>query len=180
MGGNYFGYAADITCSYPANGKFTDQQKLIYNAVLDARNAVIAAMKPGVLWTDMHLLANRVMLSALVKAGLLKGDVEEMIKAGLNEVFQPHGLGHLLGLDVHDVGGYLTGHPERPKQAGLRRLRTARQLRAGMFLTVEPGCYFIDTVCTIFSFVLKLPIGQSNSLEVSEFNSNYEAWISSV
>lgn len=144
MGGNYCGYAADITCSFPANGKFTEDQKLIYNAVLKARNEVLAAAKPGVAWTDMHLLANRVMLTALIEGGLLVGDVEEMIKMGLNEVFQPHGLGHLLGLDVHDVGGYLSGHPERPKQVGLRKLRTARVLRAGMVLTVEPGCYFID------------------------------------
>lgn len=144
MGANYCGYAADITCSFPVNGKFTDDQKLIYNAVLKARDAVIAAAKPGVAWTDMHLLANRVMLTSLKAAGLLVGDVEDMIKAGLNEIFQPHGLGHLLGLDVHDVGGYLPDHPERSKKPGLRKLRTARTLLAGMVLTVEPGCYFID------------------------------------
>lgn len=146
MGGNYYGYAADITCSYPVNGKFTEDQKLIYNAVLNARNAVIAAAKPGVAWTDMHLLANRAMLTSLKQGGLLVGDVEDMIKVGLNEVFQPHGLGHLLGLDVHDVGGYLPNHPERSKEPGLRKLRTARTLLAGMVLTVEPGCYFIDCV----------------------------------
>ncbi|XP_028049802.1 xaa-Pro dipeptidase isoform X2 [Monomorium pharaonis] len=144
MGGNYCGYAADITCSFPANGKFTEDQKLIYNAVLKARDAVIAAAKPGVSWTDMHLLANRVMLTSLKEGGLLVGDVEDMIRVGLNAVFQPHGLGHLLGLDVHDVGGYLPGHPERSKNAGVRNLRTARTLLAGMVLTVEPGCYFID------------------------------------
>ncbi|KAL0113543.1 hypothetical protein PUN28_012601 [Cardiocondyla obscurior] len=144
MGGNYCGYAADITCSFPANGKFTDDQKLVYNAVLKARDAVIAAAKPGVVWTDMHLLANKVVLTSLKEGGLLVGDVEDMIKAGLNAVFQPHGLGHLLGLDVHDVGGYLPGHPERPKAAGVNKLRTARTLLAGMFVTVEPGCYFID------------------------------------
>ncbi|XP_024889937.1 uncharacterized protein LOC112466210 [Temnothorax curvispinosus] len=152
MGGNYCGYAADITCSFPANGKFTEDQKLIYNAVLKARDAVIKAAKPGVSWPDMHLLANRVMLTALKEGGLLVGDVEDMIKEGLNEIFQPHGLGHLLGLDVHDVGGYLgypSGRfltPERPTAPGVRKLRTARKLEAGMILTVEPGCYFIDTL----------------------------------
>ncbi|XP_077278306.1 dipeptidase C isoform X1 [Temnothorax americanus] len=152
MGGNYCGYAADITCSFPANGKFTEDQKLIYNAVLKARDAVIKAAKPGVSWPDMHLLANRVMLTALKEGGLLVGDVEDMIKEGLNEIFQPHGLGHLLGLDVHDVGGYLgypSGRsliPERPTAPGVRKLRTARKLEAGMVLTVEPGCYFIDTL----------------------------------
>lgn len=146
MGGNYCGYAADITCSFPANGKFTEDQKIIYNAVLDARNAVMNAAKPGVLWTDMHLLSNRVMLEALKKGGLLRGDVDDMIKAGLNAVFQPHGLGHFLGLDVHDVGGYLPGCPPRSERPSLNKLRTARPLLAGMVLTIEPGCYFIDWV----------------------------------
>ncbi|XP_047997768.1 xaa-Pro dipeptidase isoform X1 [Leguminivora glycinivorella] len=142
MGGNYAGYAADITCSFPANGKFTPDQKLIYEAVLFARDAVIEAARPGVMWPDMHLVANRAMLEHLKKGGLLKGDVEEMIKAGVNGVLQPHGLGHLLGLDVHDVGGYLPACPPRP--AGpLARLRTARRLQPAMLLTVEPGCYFI-------------------------------------
>ncbi|XP_046629607.1 xaa-Pro dipeptidase isoform X1 [Neodiprion virginianus] len=144
MGANYCGYAADITCSYPANGKFTEDQKMVYNAVLDARNAVMNAAKPGVSWSKMHLLANRVMLGGLVKGGILVGDVDQMILAGLGEVFQPHGLGHLLGLDVHDVGGYLPGHPTRSSEPGLRKLRTARTLKAGMVLTIEPGCYFID------------------------------------
>ncbi|XP_014205223.1 xaa-Pro dipeptidase [Copidosoma floridanum] len=144
MGGNYCGYAADITCSFPANGKFTEDQKIVYNAVLEARDAVIAAAKPGVLWTEMHLLASRTMLGALLRAGLLQGDVKDMIAAGLHAVFQPHGLGHLLGLDVHDVGGYLPGHPERSTEPGLRSLRTARPLLPGMVLTIEPGCYFID------------------------------------
>lgn len=146
MGGNYCGYAADITCSFPVNGKFTEDQKMIYNAVLAARDAVMDAAKPNVLWTDMHLLANKTMLISLKSGGLLVGDVDEMMKAGLHEVFQPHGLGHLMGLDVHDVGGYLPGHPERSSAPGLRKLRTSRVLLAGMVLTIEPGCYFIDCV----------------------------------
>lgn len=97
MGANYFGYAADITCSFPANGKFTADQRFIYNAVLDACQAVHDAARPGVNWVDMHLLANRVLLTKLKEGGLLTGDVEEMIKAGINGVFQPHGLGHLIG-----------------------------------------------------------------------------------
>lgn len=144
MGGNYCGYAADITCSFPANGKFTADQKMVYNAVLAARDAVINAAKPKVAWTDMHLLANKTMLASLIKGGLLKGDVDDMMKAGLNAVFQPHGLGHLMGLDVHDVGGYLPGYPERSTAPGLRNLRTSRALESGMVLTVEPGCYFVD------------------------------------
>lgn len=143
MGANYFGYCADITCSFPANGKFTDDQKLVYNAVLASNLAVQQNAKPGVNWVDMHLLANRVMLEKLKEGNLLKGDVEEMIKAGLNYVFQPHGLGHLIGLDVHDVGGYLDHCPPRPSQPGPNRLRFARNLEENMYITIEPGCYFI-------------------------------------
>lgn len=143
MGANYFGYCADITCSFPCNGKFTDDQKLVYNAVLDANMAVQNTAKEGVNWVDMHLLANRVMLQKLKDGGLLQGDVEDMIKAGINYVFQPHGLGHLIGLDVHDVGGYLEHCPKRPRQTGPNRLRFARDLKAGMYITIEPGCYFI-------------------------------------
>lgn len=144
MGANYGGYAADITCSFPANGKFTADQKLIYNAVLAARNAVCGAARQGVSWVDMHLLANRVMLEEMRKGQLLQGDIEEMMEAGLNAIFQPHGLGHFLGLDVHDVGGYLPHCPQRATKAGINRLRTARTLMAGMYLTIEPGCYFIE------------------------------------
>ena len=143
MGANYYGYCADITCSFPANGKFTDDQKLIYNAVLAASLAVQATAKEGVCWVEMHLLANRVMLEKLKEGNLLKGDVQEMIDAGLNYVFQPHGLGHLIGLDVHDVGGYLDDCPPRPEQLGVNRLRTARILKAGMYMTIEPGKNYI-------------------------------------
>lgn len=143
MGANYFGYCADITCSFPANGKFTQDQKLVYNAVLDASNAVMNAAKEGVSWVEMHLLANRVMLEKMKAGNLLTGDVDAMIEAGINYVFQPHGLGHLIGLDVHDVGGYLENCPPRPTQAGPNRLRFARELKANMYVTIEPGCYFI-------------------------------------
>ncbi|XP_061392352.1 xaa-Pro dipeptidase [Musca vetustissima] len=144
MGANYCGYAADITCSFPANGKFTEDQKFIYNAVLDARNAVLKEAREGVSWVDMHRLACRVMLQRLKEGGMLQGDVDEMLAAGLAGTFQPHGLGHLIGLDVHDVGGYLPGQPERPSEPWLSKLRFARTLQAGMYVTVEPGCYFID------------------------------------
>lgn len=105
----------------------------------------------------MHLEANKVMLEKLRDGGLVHGDIQEMINAEIAAIFQPHGLGHLMGCDVHDVGGYLEGTPERPKPAGLRNLRTARVLQPGMVLTVEPGCYFIPWVnyykiCTIIKF----------------------------
>ncbi|XP_059087149.1 xaa-Pro dipeptidase-like [Tigriopus californicus] len=145
MGAEYYRFCSDITCSYPVNGKFTDKQKVVYNAVLRASRAVLNAVKPGVNYKDMHLLANRVMLENLLEGGIIQGDIEDMMKVNLaGKVFQPHGLGHFMGLDVHDVGGYLEGHPSRPKGPGVGNLRTARTLKANMVLTIEPGCYFID------------------------------------
>ncbi|XP_036343902.1 xaa-Pro dipeptidase [Rhagoletis pomonella] len=144
MGANYCGYAADITCSFPANGKFNEDQKLIYNAVLAGRNAVLQEARDGVSWVDMHKLACRVMLQKLKDGGMLKGEVDDMLEAGLAGIFQPHGLGHLIGLDVHDVGGYIAGQPSRPGEPWLSKLRFARTLKAGMYVTVEPGCYFIE------------------------------------
>uniref|UniRef100_A0A1B6CDN4 Peptidase M24 domain-containing protein n=1 Tax=Clastoptera arizonana TaxID=38151 RepID=A0A1B6CDN4_9HEMI len=146
MGAKYYGYSSDVTCSYPANGKFTQEQKVIYNAVWAAVEAVESTMKPGVSWVDMHLLANRTMLTKLKACGLLVGDVNEMMEANLGATFQPHGLGHFMGIDVHDVGGYLDKDPPRPTKPGLANLRTARVLQAGMVITVEPGCYFIESL----------------------------------
>lgn len=130
MGGEYYCYSSDITCSFPANGKFTPDQRAVYEAVLKSSRAVMAAIKPGkpliqlvsspitaglqmmrclgegVKWTDMHRLADRVHLEELVKIGILTGSVDDMMKVHMGSVFMPHGLGHLLGIDVHDVGGY--------------------------------------------------------------------------
>ncbi|KAF5788555.1 putative xaa-Pro dipeptidase [Helianthus annuus] len=145
MGAEFCFYGSDITCSYPVNGKFTSNQRLIYNAVLDAHDAVISSMKPGVNWVDMHKLAEKIVLQALKKGSLLVGDVDEMMVERLGSVFMPHGLGHLMGLDTHDVGGYLQG-AERPEEPGLSSLRTSRDLLEGMVITVEPGCYFIDAL----------------------------------
>ena len=106
MGGEYYCYASDITCSFPANGKFSEDQKSIYNAVYKANRAVMGAVKPGVIWSDMHCLAERVILTSLKEIGLLKGEVEDMMKVRLGAIFLPHGLGHFIGCDTHDVGGY--------------------------------------------------------------------------
>jgi len=145
MGAEYYCYCSDVTCSYPVNGKFTANQKVIYNAVYRSNQAVMKAVKPGVVWTDMHLLANRVILEDLLQGGLVKGSIDEMMEVNLaGEVFMPHGLGHFMGNDVHDVGGYLEGHPERPKGMGIGNIRTARVLKENMVVTIEPGCYFQD------------------------------------
>lgn len=143
MGGEYYCYTSDITCSFPANGKFTADQKLIYNAVLKANREVLSKCKPGVSWPDMHTLSNYIILQEMISAGLLQGDIDDMMNAHIGAIFMPHGLGHLLGLDVHDVGGYPNGS-ERMVEPGLNKLRTVRSLEKGMVLTIEPGIYFID------------------------------------
>lgn len=146
MGGEYHCYASDITNSFPCNGMFTDTQKIVYSAVLASNWGVMKAMKPGVSWVDMHELSYRLMLEKLKEGGLVTGDIKEMMDVNLGSVFMPHGLGHFMGKDTHDVGGYLEGMPERPKLFGFRSLRTACVLEAGMVITVEPGCYFIDYI----------------------------------
>ncbi|PAA50308.1 hypothetical protein BOX15_Mlig030441g2 [Macrostomum lignano] len=145
MGGEYYGYASDITCSFPVNGKFTPNQRLVYEAVLDANRAVLAAFRPGASWPDLHLLSLRIILRHLIEMGILKGDLDEMMAVKLGAVFMPHGLGHLMGLDVHDVGGYPNGG-SRSTDPNLRSLRTLRTLEAGMVLTIEPGLYFQDAL----------------------------------
>lgn len=145
MGAEYSFYGSDITCSYPINGKFNSNQTIVYNAVLKAHNAVISHMKPGVKWIDMHKLAEQTILESLEKENIIHGDIGDMMVQRLGAVFMPHGLGHLLGIDTHDPGGYPEGL-ERPKEPGLSSLRTARELKEGMVITVEPGCYFIDAL----------------------------------
>lgn len=143
MGGEYYCYASDITCSYPSNGVFNARQRAVYELTLNANRTVNAALKPGVSWVDMHLLSDRCILEGLVKAGILVGDIDEMMKCRLAATFCPHGLGHFIGIDTHDVGGYPAGHL-RLKEPGLKSLRTTRKLEKGMVITTEPGCYFID------------------------------------
>lgn len=148
MGAEYHGYVSDITCSFPFSGQFTADQKAIYEGVLSAQRAVLSHMVPGSLWTDCHKLAEREILSSLIALGVLhNGTVDEMAEAHVGAVFFPHGLGHLIGCDTHDVGGYIPGTPAKQLDIpGLNKLRTSRLLEAGMVLTNEPGCYFIDAL----------------------------------
>jgi Xaa-Pro aminopeptidase len=142
-------YASDITRTIPVGGTFTARQRLIYDMVLRAQLAAIAAIKPGVPYRDVHLLAARSFTTDLKAAGLMKGDVDAAVAAGAHALFFPHGLGHMLGLDVHDmenIGEQHVGYEpgvERSKQFGLSYLRLARKLQPGFVLTVEPGLYFI-------------------------------------
>ena len=110
-----------------------------------AQKAVYAMMKPGVSWPSCHEVAEKEILKGLLKMGLLQnGDIDDFVQVHLGAIFFPHGLGHLIGCDTHDVGGYIKGTPTRPTRPGIQKLRTARVLEMGMMLTVEPGCYFID------------------------------------
>ena len=143
MGAEFACYGADITCTFPVDGHFSADQVLVYNAVLAAQHAVFACLRPGVQWVDMHRLAERTILQCLTQGGLLRGSVDEQHAAHLGAVFMPHGLGHLLGIDTHDVGGYPPG-TQRLQEPGICKLRMNRALEAGMVLTVEPGCYFIS------------------------------------
>ena len=155
MGGEYHAYGADITRSYPVSGKFNERQRTVYEIVLAAQEAVFKAIKPGVSYVDMHKLAERTTLEGLVKAGVLKGDVDEMMKVRLGAVFQPHGLGHFLGIDTHDVGGYY-GDDAQPRstEPGLKSLRLTRIMKKGMVLTVEPGyATFLIDCSLVFCFV---------------------------
>jgi len=145
MGGEYHCYGADISRSWPVSGKFNERQREIYTAVFEAQNAVFRAAKPGVSWPAMHRLSEEVLITHLKNYGYLQGEVSEMMEAFIGNLFMPHGLGHLLGIDTHDVGGYPDGL-KRSEEPGLRSLRLGTNLAAGMIVTVEPGCYFVPYV----------------------------------
>ncbi|KAI8847359.1 peptidase M24, structural domain-containing protein [Chytridium lagenaria] len=138
-------YASDITRCFPTGGKFEGDFKVVYEIVLEVQMAVLAAMKPGVLWEDMHRLAESVTCDGLLKAGIVKGNKDDLLKHHIPALFFPHGLGHLIGIDVHDCGGYPAG-VERIQEPGIRYLRMRRPLVPGMVVTVEPGLYFVDPI----------------------------------
>ena len=143
------GYASDITRTMPVSGRFDARQREIYEIVLGALATSTAAMKPGISFRDVHFIACREIASGLMDLGIMKGDVDEAGAETTLSVCLPHGLGHMMGLDVHDMEGLdenLVGYGkefERSTQFGTAYLRAARTLEPGFVLTVEPGCYFI-------------------------------------
>ena len=145
-------YSSDITRTFPVGGKFSDQQKSIYNIVLEANVKSIEASVPGETYRNVHLLAAKIIAAGLKDLGILKGDVDEIVSAGAHALFFPHGLGHMLGLDVHDMEGLgenYVGYTDtltRSDQFGLAYLRFGRELEPGFVLTNEPGCYFIPAL----------------------------------
>lgn len=145
MGAEFHCYASDITCSYPASGKFTARHREIYTIVYRALCAVQTAVKPGVEWVELHRLALRVIAESLLEFGFLKGSLSELVENHIAALFMPHGLGHLIGKDTHDPGGYPAGR-ERVDEPGTRNLRCNRVLQKGMVLSNEPGVYFIEAL----------------------------------
>jgi len=142
-------YASDITRTLPVSGKFTQKQKEIYEIVLKAETQAIEEVKPDVYNKDLHMLAARIIVDGLKEIGLMHGDTSEALDVGAHALFFPHGLGHMMGLDVHDMEGLgenFVGYDEvttRSPQFGLAYLRLAKQLKPGYVFTVEPGIYFI-------------------------------------
>ncbi|KAJ1959725.1 hypothetical protein IWQ62_004502, partial [Dispira parvispora] len=144
-GCEYRDYASDITRVFPVGLKFTEEARAIYQLVLDMQKGALNAIKVGVEWEDIHRLANRICGQGLIDLGILRGSLQDVLDRQLPAVFFPHGLGHSIGLDVHDVAGYPEGVP-RISEPGLRNLRMRRKLQAGMVVTVEPGCYFVSAL----------------------------------
>ena len=145
------GYASDITRTYPVDGRFTPVQRQLYDTVLRAQQAAVGACLPGKRYRDVHDLAARVICEGLVEAGLLSGDPADLVSRGAHALFFAHGLGHLIGLDVHDMedfgdlAGYAPGRTRRT-QFGSKFLRLDRDLLPGMAVTIEPGIYLIPAI----------------------------------
>jgi Xaa-Pro aminopeptidase len=146
------GYASDITRTSPVGGKFTSDQKEIYKIVLAANTESIKGISPGIPFRNVHLNSARIIAEGLKDLGLMKGNIDKAVKAGAHALFYPHGLGHMLGLDVHDMEGLgedYVGYDssvKRSTQFGTAYLRLAKKLKPGYILTIEPGIYFIPAL----------------------------------
>ena len=149
---NAMNYCSDNTRTYPVNGKFSQRQLEIYSIVEACHDYALEVAKPGVKWFDVHMGVCRLMTERLKELGLMKGDVDEAVKAGAHAMFLPHGLGHMMGMDVHDMEGlgqnYVGFDDEiQPStQFGTNCLRMGRRLEKGFVVTDEPGIYFIPAL----------------------------------
>jgi Xaa-Pro aminopeptidase len=162
------GWASDVTRTWPVTGSFSSSQRAIYELVLLAQQAAIESVAPQVRYRDVHRVAAKKLLAGLVGLGIFKGDVEELYALGAAGVFFPHGVGHLLGLDVHDLddlGDRATYAPgrERSQQMGERYLRLDRDLQPNMVVTIEPGFYQVPSILNG-----TLPRGVNEALNRSE------------
>jgi Xaa-Pro aminopeptidase len=145
------GYATDVTRTWPVSGRFDGRQAAAYDAVLEAQLAAIDRVRPGTRYRDIHLTASRVLATWLVDEGLLTGEVDALVEAGAHALFFPHGVGHLIGLDVHDLENfgdrpaYAAGRSRSP-QFGTGYLRLDLDLEPGMVVTIEPGFYVVPAI----------------------------------
>jgi len=143
------GWAGDVTRTWPVSGRFSGPQRALYDVVLAAQLSAIEAVRPGVAYREVHRTAGLKLLEGLIALGIFRGDLHELYEGGAAAVFFPHGVGHLLGLDVHDMedlgdlAGYAPGRT-RSERPGDRYLRLDRDLEPGMAVTIEPGFYFIE------------------------------------
>lgn len=142
------GYAGDLTSTFPVGPRFSDQQKTIYEIMLSSYEAAVAALSPGTPNKDVHFEACRTIFEGMKSLGIMKGDTEAALAAGAHAMVMPHGIGHMMGLDVHDMenlGEVEVGWAGEPKstQFGLKSLRLGRPLEPGFVITIEPGIYFI-------------------------------------
>ena len=146
-------YCSDNTRTFPVNGRFTQRQLDIYRIVEECHDYVLEVAKPGVKYMDVHFAVCRLMAERLKELGLMRGDMDEAVRAGAHAMFLPHGLGHMMGMDVHDMEGLgqtYVGFDEetRPnlEQFGTNCLRMGRRLEEGFVVTDEPGIYFIPAL----------------------------------
>jgi Xaa-Pro aminopeptidase len=145
------GWASDVTRVYPASGRFSATQRALYDVVFAANRAAIAKVAPGVRYRDVHVEAGRTIVRGLVDLGILRGEVDGLVERGAYTAFFPHGVGHLIGLDVHDMedlgdrAGYAPGRT-RSKRFGDAYLRLDRDLAPGMAVTIEPGFYQVPAI----------------------------------
>lgn len=145
-------YASDFTRTYPTSGKFTAKQREIYQIVCDCNEFAFSMTRPGISYREVHLKTMHLMLEELRALDIVRGNVQDMVEAGIAGLFMPHGLGHNMGLDVHDMEDYgenYVGYDDdqrRSPQLGLGSLRMARKLVPGNVITDEPGIYFIPAL----------------------------------
>jgi Xaa-Pro aminopeptidase len=149
------GYAGDLSSTMPVSESFSERQREIYNITLAAHNEAIKMLKPNVPFKDIHYHACRTIVNGLKELDLMRGDTEEALQAGAHAMFFPCGLGHQMGLDIHDMenlGEVYVGYDGQPKstQFGIKSLRMAKPLKAGIVLTIEPGIYFIPSLIDIW------------------------------
>ncbi len=139
------GYMSDVTRSFPVGGTFTPEQKDVYNLLLRVQQAAVARVVPGQEFKELHLMVCVEIARGLVDLGILRGDPEGLVERDAHALFFPHGLGHMIGIATHDVGGYLPDRT-RSERFGLKWLRADLPLAPGQVVTIEPGIYFIEAL----------------------------------